>query len=156
VRDPTRLHIAVVRRRIRPHCHRPPGQVRPSRRLYDELIAIWRDGDFRFNFGGAGDCEPDLHKHSLSEQDVLVEYFRRHRDRYHTLDKCYNYRGSSALRAFCGECHEGTCDARIKVLHIGKLLKWVDMSAWQVHSWRGVRPPRPHACSLLATPRPPA
>jgi hypothetical protein len=126
--------------------------VRPSQRMYDELLTIWRTGDFIFNFGAGADCDKRAEhaKKSLGEQDLLIEYFRRHRDRYHELDRCYNYRGSDEARAFCGECANGKCDARIKILHIAKLIKWVDMSAWQVHSWRGKPSPRlARVCSAV-------
>jgi hypothetical protein len=126
--------------------------VRPSQRVYDELLTIWRTGDFIFNFGQNADCDKRAEhaKKSLTEQDLLIEYFRRHRDRHHELDRCYNYRGSGEARALCGECGNGKCDARIKILHVAKLIKWVDMSAWQVHSWRGKPSPRlARVCSAV-------
>jgi hypothetical protein len=118
-------------------------------------MTIWRNGSFQFNFGEKrhgcheGGFRMKHAQASVTEQDVLIEYFRQHRDSFHSLDKCYNYRGTLLARERCGECQDGKCDNRVKVLHIAKLLKWMDMSAWQIHSWRGMYFARP-------TPAPPA
>lgn len=105
-------------------------------------MTIWRNGSFQFNFGAEKfACHDHRIKHaltSLTEQDVLIEYFRQHPDSFHSLDRCYNYRGTLQSIEQCGKCEGGICDHRVKVLHIAKLLKWIDMSAWQIHSWRGM------------------
>lgn len=108
--------------------------IRPSAHVFKALLEIWRSGRFSFNFGAAShDCDVSTRQDSLSEQDLLIEYFAREKGRasYHELSTCYNYRGSLSQQQTCGP--RGT----EKVLHIAKLLKWADMSAWQIHSWRG-------------------
>ena len=120
-------------------------QMRPSQRMYDALMSIWRAGSFRHNLQLAEDddegCETQRAsaeaKHYPGEQNVLIEYFTGGADRYHVLDPCYNYRGRVSEQESCGQCAGQECDDRVKVLHIAKLLKWMDMSTWQVHSWRG-------------------
>jgi hypothetical protein len=53
--------------------------------MYDELMDIWRTGDFQFNFAaGNNNCSAaDQLALSVSEQDLLVEYFlKRETNRY--------------------------------------------------------------------------
>jgi hypothetical protein len=97
-------------------------------------MTIWRNGTFQFNFGAKhadclnGDVRKEKSRTSLTEQDVLIEYFRHHPDSFYNLDKCYNYRGTLLATKKCGECQNGICDERIKVLHIAKLLKVRELS----------------------------
>jgi hypothetical protein len=63
-------------------------QLRPSQRMYDELMDIWRSGDFQFNFGaGNNNCSTaDQLAYAITEQDLLVEYFlKREANRYVSL-----------------------------------------------------------------------
>jgi hypothetical protein len=65
--------------------------------------------------------------------------------RHHELDWCYNSRNYPMDVAKCGRCDGDNCPG-VKVHHIAKLLKWVDMSGWQIHSWRGELPAHPWRC----------
>lgn len=65
--------------------------------------------------------------------------------RYHELDWCYNARNYPMDVERCGRCVGDDCPG-VKVHHIAKLLKWLDMSAWQIHSWRGEAPAHPWWC----------
>eukprot|EP00976_Prorocentrum_cordatum_P049745 1004109-Prorocentrum_minimum.AAC.1 len=84
-------------------------------------MEIWRTGDFTFHFAAdSAGCEFDKQEKSLSEQDVLIEYFVvRHPDSYHELNRCYNYRGSLLDVELCGR--SGRFDPGVKVVHIANL-----------------------------------
>jgi len=109
-------------------------QIRPSQRMYDALLSIWRAGSFRHNFAEDDDegCEAQRAateaRHYPGDQNVHIEYFSGGPDRYHVLDPCYNYRGRISEQESCGQCADQVCDHRIKVLHIAKLLKVSELS----------------------------
>ena len=68
--------------------------------MYDELMDIWRSGDFQFNFGsGSNNCS-SAHEltHEVTEQDLLVEYFlKREKGRYVGLPPAGGWGSALAL-----------------------------------------------------------
>eukprot|EP00241_Pyramimonas_parkeae_P005669 CAMPEP_0114225250 /NCGR_PEP_ID=MMETSP0058-20121206/558_1 /TAXON_ID=36894 /ORGANISM="Pyramimonas parkeae, CCMP726" /LENGTH=407 /DNA_ID=CAMNT_0001335815 /DNA_START=131 /DNA_END=1351 /DNA_ORIENTATION=+ len=104
--------------------------IRPSQDIYNELLEIWDTGDFQLNV--ASDRPGKLT--DITEQDVLIQYFlRRHYpSSFARFDTCSNFRGY-LHQMNCGP--KGSEGANSEVLHLGRLVKWVDVTGWIITAW---------------------
>lgn len=108
--------------------------VTPSHETYNELMDIWREGDFINNIASSKGSPSNV---QITEQDLLIEYFlRRHYPySFHEFGLCSNYRGYLRQYQGCGVSGDEARDS--EVLHIAKLVKWVDVSGWIITAWKG-------------------
>ena len=106
--------------------------VTPSKVTFAELLSIWKEGNFVNNVATG---QPS--NSQITEQDLLIEYFlgRHYPHSFYGFGLCTNYRGYLKQHNECGV--KGDESKFSEVIHIAKLVKWVDVTGWIINAWKG-------------------